>query len=73
MSTVQTAGTAVTYVTRALQVVAGLVALWLILAPLLGDANFFEGLAWTLLGIGALVGVLVLEIVARGGRRLSGS
>lgn len=71
MSTMQTAGTVVAYATRALQVVLGLVGAILILAPLFSDANFFEGLALTLLGLVGLIAVLVLELLARGGQRLA--
>ena len=53
------------YGIRGIQVIGVLLALYLILAPLLGDANFFEGLAWTVIGLVSLVFVVVLELISR--------
>lgn len=68
---VRKSATVATYATRAAQVLALVLALYLIVMPLTGGFTFDEGLAWTILGIVALILVIVLEVFARIGRRVA--
>lgn len=68
-SVLKTGATVAVWMTRFGQLLLGLLALYLILAPLVGSANFFEGLALTILGLVALVGIIVIEVFLWAGRR----